>query len=182
MAKRKDPREEYVHSQNSTKEVYYFKNPDEDINVLCKEVFKKSGDIVHYPFNKDGSRKYSPKFKCFRFKGFKEGETLPVGIQKSPKYGYGFTGDLSPLMDVFAAQHEVLEVHIKKEGGVKLQGKTAVITRGAQERFWLHYRTGPRRSRDSPGRSTRIQKLSMALATFELIGKTATNFSSPHSD
>ncbi|MBF0274697.1 MAG: DUF4263 domain-containing protein [Nitrospinae bacterium] len=127
MVKKPEPRREELRSNLATKEVYYFVNEDTGIEVKCKEVFKKKKEIRHFPFNRDGKPKYK-SVKFFKFIGFKDNVSLPVGISKSSIFGLGFTKYLAPLMDALLDKYKVIEVHVLKSGTTSLDDETLTLT------------------------------------------------------
>lgn len=88
----KDKPHEYVEDL-TTKKKTFFKDPERNYDVLCKEEFKNKRLIVHHPFSKrDGSPKYT-NIKRFVFPGYSESQ-IPTGISKSSRFGFGFTSTL----------------------------------------------------------------------------------------
>lgn len=127
MAKKKAPKREEIHSDLATKTIYHYINDDQGIDIKCREVFKNKKEIRHYPFGRDGSPKYKD-IRFFKFVGFDENKSLPVGINKSPLYGLGFTKVMSPLFEVILEKYKINEVHIFKTGKVSLTAKTLTLT------------------------------------------------------
>ncbi|WP_154859720.1 hypothetical protein [Cyclobacterium xiamenense] len=89
-------REEQLRRNLTTKEVYHFVDSEKGIDQICREVFKRSDKVVHYPIGFNGGPKYS-KVKQFIYEGF--GNQLPVGVSKSSSRGLGFTKVLKPLIE-----------------------------------------------------------------------------------
>lgn len=127
MAKKQDPRREELRSDLATKRVYHFVNDDSGVDVKSREEYKNKSEIRHFPFNRDGSPKYK-SVKFFKFVGFKNNSKLPVGINKSPIFGLGFTKYLAPLIDVILQNYEITEIHILKDGVFSLNSDKLVLT------------------------------------------------------
>lgn len=108
-----------------TKKVYHFVDSDRGIDQICREVFKKKDEEVHYPIGYDGGPKYKHA-KRFIYRGFKG--QLPVGVQKAPTRGLGFTKILKPLMGYIEAYLRVEEVIVLKTGRPALSGKCLTLT------------------------------------------------------
>lgn len=105
---------EKLERETSAKEIYHFKNPDRNVNVLCKEVYKKQDQIIHYPFRSDtGEPKYQT-IRKFVYSGF-DGK-LPRGVIKSFFKGYGFTKIFNPLLYHLQGNFEIETVIVNKTG------------------------------------------------------------------
>ena len=87
-------RYEYPKEKLKTKDKYYFVDKERGIEILSKEVMKKKKEVIHYPFRRDGKKKYS--FTKIIYRNMPK--NLPVGIMKSPNYGYGFTKEVNPFI------------------------------------------------------------------------------------
>lgn len=85
---------EYLKEKLKVKDKYYFIDKKQGIEILSKEVYKKKKEEIHYPYRRDGKKKYS--FSKIIYRNMPN--TLPVGIIKSPNYGYGFTKEINPLI------------------------------------------------------------------------------------
>lgn len=86
---------EYKKRDLETKEVFFYKDEKEGIDVLSREVFKKKPLEIHYPFGRDGQQKYryihSIEFQDISPK-------IINGIYKAVNFGLGFTRNLSPVV------------------------------------------------------------------------------------
>lgn len=88
-------REEELRKNLATKEVYYYVNEKEEVDVMSREVFKKKPLEIHYPFSKDGGQKYR-YIQSVEFDGV---SPLDVkGVMKAASFGLGFTRYLSPVI------------------------------------------------------------------------------------
>ena len=97
----------------ATKEVFYFVNEKEEVDVLSREVFKKKPIEIHYPFNKDGSQKYK-YIHSVEFHNISP--SLVKGVMKAPSFGLGFTRYLSPLIYELEAFPQITKIIISKSG------------------------------------------------------------------
>lgn len=93
---------------------------EKGINQKCREVFKNKDVEIHYPIGYDGGPKYK-NAKKFVYEGF-DG-SLPIGIQKSPNYGLGFTNILKCFIDYIEDKMVVHEIVIRKTGQSSLDKK-----------------------------------------------------------
>ncbi|TDQ79758.1 Shedu immune nuclease family protein [Sphingobacterium yanglingense] len=115
--------EEYLKNRNKTKEIYFFKDIDNGIDQISREVFLNRDKEIHYPTPYKGKSKYINIDK-FTYIGFEK--KLPVGINKVSTFGYGFTKTLRPLGE-FLDQLKINEVVIEKNGKVEIDIKKHVI-------------------------------------------------------
>lgn len=127
MAKAKEPRREELRQNLRDKQVFYFVDEDKGIDQKCRVVFKKKKLITHYPIGFDGGRRYKTVTR-FLFIGFDGNSSLPVGIQKSAKFGLGFTRVLAPLMDVIEQRLSLTTIRIVKTGKVAIDSTTLTLT------------------------------------------------------
>ena len=104
---------EKVEKDLATKKVYHFHDTELKINQLSKEEYKNKDLVVYYPRGYEGGQKYRTikKFLVYGFKG-----TPPVGIVKSPFYGYGFTKKLNPFSYYINDNFNFTEVIVKNNG------------------------------------------------------------------
>lgn len=100
-----------------TKDVYHWVDTELNINQLSKEVYKRKDEIVHYPRGFEGGDKYRT-IKKFVYKGF--GKKFPVGVYKSPSYGYGFTKVLGPFGSYIDENYDFTVVVIEKGGKISI--------------------------------------------------------------
>lgn len=95
-----------------TKEVFYFVNEKENVDVLSREVYKKRPLEIHYPFNKDGSQKY----KYIHSVEFHNVSPSAVkGVMKATSFGLGFTRYLNPLFYELEAFPQITKIIISKK-------------------------------------------------------------------
>lgn len=106
------------------KQVFYFYDTEKNIERLSKEIYKNKDEIVHYPRGFDGGQKYKTIEK-FRFIGFKR--KLPVGVNKSVAFGYGFTRTLKPFAKFLDEKYKFKEVIIKKTGKMELDVDNKIL-------------------------------------------------------
>ncbi len=118
-------KEERLERDMVTKEVYHFIDTEAGINQISKEIYKKKDLEVHYPRGYEGGPKYKT-IKKFSFLEF--GNNLPVGIIKSPYYGYGFTKPLWPFSRYIDDNFDFTEVVVEKNGETKIDGKTLYLS------------------------------------------------------
>ncbi len=117
-------KEEILKRDLKTKEVYHFVDDDERIDQLSREVFKNRDLEVHYPRGFEGGQKYKT-IKKVSFIGF--GGKIPVGMIKSPFYGYGFTKTLAPVARYFDKNFEFREIIIEKGGCTKIDSTSKLL-------------------------------------------------------
>ena len=86
---------EYLNKSLKSKDVFYYKDEKEGIDVLSREVYKKKSLEIHFPFDRNGSPKY--KFiHSFEFQHV--APTTINGVYKAVNFGLGFTRNLSPIV------------------------------------------------------------------------------------
>jgi len=115
---------EKIEHDIATKKVYHFHDTDLGINQISKEIFKKKDLIIHYPRGFEGGNKYKTinKFHYIGFKG-----KLPVGVYKSPSYGYGFTKQLNPFSNYIDDNFNFTDVKIEKNGKVAIDKSNKIL-------------------------------------------------------
>lgn len=97
MAKKSSKSEpkEIVVKDLPTKTIYSYQNAD-GLTIPSKEVFKKRGLEVHFPFKpRNGKQKYT-HIKSILYEELPK--VLPSGFLKAPRTGYGFSKELAPLL------------------------------------------------------------------------------------
>jgi hypothetical protein len=107
-----------------TKKVYHFVDTEAGIDQLSKEVYKNKDLEVHYPRGFAGGQKYKT-IKRISFLGFKE--KLPIGMVKSPFYGYGFTKTLGPFAKYIDDNFKFVEIIIEKGGSIEIDESKKVL-------------------------------------------------------
>ena len=91
----KPKRGEYLFASDKTKDVYYFNDDKEGIDVRSREVYKKKPLEIHYPFDRRGGHKY----KFIEVIEYWDIEPSSInGVYKSANFGLGFTKNLSPVL------------------------------------------------------------------------------------
>jgi len=86
---------EYLNRSLKSKEIFFFKDQKEGINVLSREVYKKKPLEIHFPFDRGGS----PKYKYIHSIEFHHiSPSLIGGVYKAVNFGLGFTRNLSPIV------------------------------------------------------------------------------------
>jgi hypothetical protein len=79
-----------------TKKIYHYVDPENDIDIKSKEVFKTVNKIIHYPFR---PQTRAPKYLSIRKIIYEDlYEPLPKGFLKKCTTGYGFKRELNPLL------------------------------------------------------------------------------------
>lgn len=110
-------KEERVVKDTATMTIYYFIDSELGINQKSRITYKKKDLVVHYPRAFEGGQKYKTIEK-FSFIGFKN--KLPVGVNKSVTFGYGFTKRLKPFSRFVDNEYDFKEVIIEKDGKTKI--------------------------------------------------------------
>lgn len=105
-------KEEQLRKNLATKEVYYFVNEKENVDVISREVFKKKPLEIHYPFNKDGSQKYK-HIKTVEFHDISP--SIVKGVMKAASFGLGFTRYLNPLIYELETFPQITKLIISKK-------------------------------------------------------------------
>lgn len=86
---------EYLKQNLKSKNVFFYKDDKEGVDVLSREVYKKKQLEIHFPFDRDGSQKY----KYIRSIEFHHVSPNTIsGIYKAVNFGLGFTRNLSPIV------------------------------------------------------------------------------------
>lgn len=104
---------EKLENDLKTKKVYRFIDTEKKIDQISKETYKKKDLIIHFPIGYEGGKKYK-SIEKFSYVGFKKG--LPIGVNKSATYGYGFTKKLKPFERFIDENYDFKEVIIEKGG------------------------------------------------------------------
>ncbi|MCB9245819.1 MAG: DUF4263 domain-containing protein [Flavobacteriales bacterium] len=128
-------REEQLRRNLTTKEVYHFVDSEKGIDQICREVFKRTDKVVHYPIGFNGGPKYS-KVKQFIYEGF--GNQLPVGVSKSSSRGLGFTKVLKPLIEFIEASFPTATIRIIKTGESVFSADRKTLTLSESDLIKLH--------------------------------------------
>lgn len=110
-------KDEKLEKNLTTKIVYHFVDEEAGIDQLSREVFKNKDLEVHYPRGFEGGQKYRT-IKKISFLGFKG--KIPVGMVKSPFYGFGFTKTLGPFARYIDDNFDFKEIIIEKGGLIKI--------------------------------------------------------------
>lgn len=89
---------EYIKRKTATKDVYYYLDQKEGIDVLSREVYKRKPLEIHYPFDRKGQ----PKYKFIRSVEFRDISPHNVpGVFTAPNFGLGFTKNINPVIYQF---------------------------------------------------------------------------------
>jgi hypothetical protein len=110
-------KEERVVKDTTTLTIYDYIDSELGINQKSRITYKKRDLVVHYPRAFEGGQKYKTIEK-FSFIGFKN--KLPIGVNKSVTFGYGFTKRLKPFSKFLDAQFDFKEVVVEKDGKTKI--------------------------------------------------------------
>ena len=108
-----DIREERLHKQLVTRDVYFFIDTERGIKQKSREVFTNKDLEIHYPIDYNGGPKYKHA-KKFSYEGF-NGD-FPVGTQKSVNYGFGFTYVLKCFIEYIETNLKVTEIVFRPKG------------------------------------------------------------------
>lgn len=114
---------EYLKNSLKTKDVFFYKDTKEDIDVLSREVYKNKHLEVHFPFSRAGKSKYKYIY-TIEFRNISP--KAVNGIYKAVNFGLGFTRNLSPIIYRLEKYPSIKKIIISS----KLQSKitqTAVI-------------------------------------------------------
>lgn len=117
-------KDEKLEKDLATKRVYHFVDTDTGIDQLSREVFKKNDVVVHYPRGFEGGQKYKT-IKKIKFNGFKG--KIPVGMIKSPFYGYGFTKTLGPFARYIDDNYKFKEIVVEKGGVTRIDKQKNIL-------------------------------------------------------
>ncbi|SDF60222.1 Shedu immune nuclease family protein [Chitinophaga filiformis] len=115
--------EEYRKASQATKEVYFFKDSENNIDQKSREIFLKEDKEIHYPTPYKGKAKYT-NIQKFTYIGFNK--KPPVGVYKVFTFGYGFTKTLRPVSDFLDAL-KISEVFVEKGGKVDIDLKKGIV-------------------------------------------------------
>lgn len=118
-------KDEKLEKDLATKKVYNFVDTELGIDQLSREVFKKKDVVIHYPRGFEGGQKYKT-IKKVTFNGFKG--KIPVGMIKSPFYGYGFTKTLGPFARFIDNEYKLKEIIVEKDGLTKIDKKKQILS------------------------------------------------------
>ena len=108
---------EYLKQKTTNQEIYFYYDQENNIDQKSKVIFKNKDVLIHFPRGFEGGKKYK-NIEKFEFHGFKG--KLPVGVIKSPNYGYGFTKRLNSFASYVDEQFQVKKLIVKKKGPTKL--------------------------------------------------------------
>ena len=117
-------KEERVVKNTATLIIYDYIDSELGINQKSRISYKNKDLIVHFPRAFEGGQKYKTIEK-FSFIGFKN--KLPVGVNKSVTFGYGFTKRLKPFSKFLDAEFDFKEVIIEKDGKTGIDNKGKIL-------------------------------------------------------
>lgn len=124
MATKKNRRGEYISEDNTTKQVFNFRDDILKIDIPCRVVFKNKKEEIHYPFAKDGTAKFD-HIKEIVYRGLSS--PLPRGIIKDHKLGYGFTKVLSPILYQIDKELKPTKLIVSLKGKTRINNKTVYL-------------------------------------------------------
>jgi hypothetical protein len=108
MAKKQQSKE-ILRQRMRTKNVYYYVDQINNLDIKSKEVFKNGKKEIHYPFRWDGSPKYG-NIKKIIYENMPQ--PLPRGFNKSFKKGYGLTRTCRQLVFTLQDKYPSIETLI----------------------------------------------------------------------
>lgn len=117
-------KDEKLEKDLTTKKVYHFVDDETGIDQLSREVFKNKDLEVHYPRGFGGGQKYK-SIKKVSFLGFKG--KIPVGMVKSPLFGFGFTKTLGPFARYLDDNFKFKEIVVEKGGLTKIDSTKNIL-------------------------------------------------------
>ncbi|MBD3648234.1 MAG: DUF4263 domain-containing protein [Pseudomonadales bacterium] len=117
-------KDERLEKDLKTKQIFHFIDTDAGIDQKSKEIYKNKDLIVHFPRGFEGGPKYNT-IRKISIVGFKE--KIPVGLIKSPFYGYGFTRTLRPFARFLDENYKLKEVRGERGGIVKIDKTNGVL-------------------------------------------------------
>jgi hypothetical protein len=108
---------EYLKKSEKDRDVFFYRDEEEDFDVLSRFVYKTKPIEVHFPFNRNGSQKYR-YIRSIEFHGVSP--TLVSGIYRAVNFGLGFTRNLSPIVYRLEAFPRIRTVTIsaKQDSGI----------------------------------------------------------------
>src|SRR5262249_35214109 len=110
--------------------VFFYRDPEEGLDVLSREVYKTKPLEIHYPFDRKGSQKY----RYIRSIEFHHISPEKVhGIYKAVNFGLGFTRNLSPIVYRLEAFAEVGKIVISAKHESELAATEAIFNTGDLE-------------------------------------------------
>jgi len=86
---------EYLKKNLKSKNVFFYKDRKEGIDVLSREVYKKKSLEIHFPFNRNGLQKYK---YIHSIEFHHVSPSVISGVYKAVNFGLGFTRNLSPIV------------------------------------------------------------------------------------
>ncbi|MCF7820288.1 MAG: hypothetical protein K9M44_02345 [Candidatus Pacebacteria bacterium] len=96
MVKIKKPvKGEYCREKTAIKNVFFYSNKKDNLDVKSREVYNKKLLEIHFPFSRDGNQKYK-YIETIEFDNISSGDVK--GVYKSANFGLGFTKNLSPII------------------------------------------------------------------------------------
>ncbi|MDD3006359.1 MAG: DUF4263 domain-containing protein [Candidatus Pacebacteria bacterium] len=133
MPEKKNRREEYLESTNEDKEIYFFIDEFQKINIKSREVYIKTNKVIHHPFNKSGNFKYK-KITEIIYEGLPD--PLPRGFIKDWRLGYGFTKVLNPILYLIETKFDVSKVVVKPKGKFMIKNRTVYLSYEDLNKFY----------------------------------------------
>lgn len=117
---------EYKKKDLKTKEIFFYKDEKEGVDVLSREVFKKKALEIQYPFGRDGQ----PKYKYIHSIEFHDISPAVInGVYKAVNFGLGFTRNLSPIVYRLEKYPSIKKVIISSKLTSKITRTAAIFNK-----------------------------------------------------
>jgi len=126
MPKRREKAKEILKRNLRTKKIYHYVDPENNIDIKSKEVFKTVNKIIHYPFRPQTG---APKYLSIRKIIYEDlDDPLPKGFLKKCTTGYGFKRELNPLLySLEKAFPQIRDVIVSPTKNNRFVGRRKVI-------------------------------------------------------
>lgn len=115
---------EFLIKDISSKEVYFYIDEENKINVKSREVYKNKPLEVHFPFSRDGKQKYR-FIETIEF--HKISPLMVNGVFKAVTFGLGFTKNLSPVIYELERMPSVRKIMISSELDTEIKGNKIIF-------------------------------------------------------
>lgn len=118
MVKIKKPvKGEYCREKTAIKNVFFYSNKKDNLDVKSREVYNKKLLEIHFPFSRDGKQKYK-YIETIEFDNISSGDVK--GVYKSANFGLGFTKNLSPIIYELEKYPNIKKIIISSSKGSKI--------------------------------------------------------------
>jgi Domain of unknown function (DUF4263) len=118
---------EYLKKSYKSKDVFFYRDEREDLDIRSRVVYKTKSIEVHFPFNRNGSQKY----KYIRSIEFHDiSPTLVPGIYTAVRFGLGFTRNLSPIAYRLETLPSIRTVKIFAKRNSGISGTAVIFNTG----------------------------------------------------